>query len=301
MRIDFLGLQAFVSVAERGSFLRAAVHLNLSQTALSHRMKKLEEDLGVALLTRTTRQVSLTPAGLELLPKARTMMEELAASLDHVREQGKRREERVAIGCLPTIAAYQMPRVLREFAKSYPNVSVKIHDNSAMEIARLVQGGLAEFGITIVSVTVSDLEVRPLAKEPFVLLCTKNDPLARRRSASWAQLEGTPLIRISPQAGNRVLIDDALGHRRETLNWRYEVQHLQTAVGMVLERVGIAIVPQIAANMPGFPGLVAVPLRNPSIHRMLGVLLRRGLPLSGRRGSAGAGADAFRHPPLRRR
>lgn len=224
--------------------------------------------------------MSLTPAGLELLPKARKIMEELATSLDHVRLQGKQREERVAIGCLPTIAPYQMPSVLREFAKSYPNVSVKIHDNSAMEIARLVQGGLAEFGITIVSVTVSDLEVRPLAKEPFVLLCAEGDPLARRRSASWAQLEGTPLIRISPQAGNRVLIDDALGRRRETLNWRYEVQHLQTAVGMVLEGVGIAIVPQIAAAMPGLPGVVAVPLRNPSIHRTLGVLLRRGLPLS---------------------
>ena len=55
MRIDFPGLEAFVAIAERGSFNRAAVHLNLSQTALSHRMRKLEDDLGVRLLMRTTR------------------------------------------------------------------------------------------------------------------------------------------------------------------------------------------------------------------------------------------------------
>ena len=81
MRIDFLGLEAFLSIADRGSFHRAAAHLNLSQTALSHRMKKLEDDLGLKLLARTTRQVSLTPAGLELLPKARQIMDDITASL----------------------------------------------------------------------------------------------------------------------------------------------------------------------------------------------------------------------------
>ncbi len=280
MRIDFLGLQAFVSVAERGSFLRAAAHLNLSQTALSHRMKKFEEDLGVALLIRTTRQVSLTPVGLALLPKARRLMDELATSLDQIKEQSSRQDERVAIGCLPTIAAYRLPRILRDFSAVHPNVSVKIFDNSAMEIAQLVQSGMAEFGLTIVSPNVADLDIKVLAKEPFVLLSAKDDPFAKRRFVNWSQLGGTPLIRISPQAGNRVLIDDALGSRREALNWRYEVQHLQTAVGMVLAGVGAAVVPKSAESSPGMAGLAAVPLRNPSIHRTLGILMKRDKPLS---------------------
>ena len=71
MRIDFLGLEAFLSIAERGSFQRAAAHLNLSQTAISHRMRKLEEDLGLKLFARTTREVTLTRAGIDFLPKAR--------------------------------------------------------------------------------------------------------------------------------------------------------------------------------------------------------------------------------------
>ena len=80
MRVDFLGLEAFFCIADRGSFHAAAAHLNLSQTALSHRMKKLENDLGVKLLARTTRQVSLTPAGAELLPVAQRVMADVTAS-----------------------------------------------------------------------------------------------------------------------------------------------------------------------------------------------------------------------------
>jgi DNA-binding transcriptional LysR family regulator len=280
MRIDFLGLQAFVAIAERGSFLRAAAHLNLSQTALSHRMKKLEDDLGLMLLIRTTRSVTLTPAGLELLPKARLLLDDLASQFEHLREQAKSHHERVAIGCLPTIATHHLPRILAEFGALHPDVSVKVYDNSAMEIAKLVESGAAEFGITTVAANVWNLEIKPLLKEPFVLLCPKDHAFGRSKSVSWAQLGATPLIRISPQAGNRVLIDDALGRRREALNWRYEVQHVHTAVGMVAENIALTIVPKHAIGFSTPAGLAAVGLRNPSITRTLGILSKRGLPLS---------------------
>ena len=108
MRVDFLGLEAFLSIADRGSFHRAAAHLNLSQTALSHRMKKLEDDLGIKLLARTTRQVSLTPAGQELLPRARRIIEEITASFADLRQLGKARQESLAIGCLPTCTGMRL-------------------------------------------------------------------------------------------------------------------------------------------------------------------------------------------------
>ena len=280
MRIDFLGLHAFVAIAERGSFQLAAAHLNLSQTALSHRIKKLEEDLGLQLLARTTRQVALTPAGLELLPTARRIIGELSDTIDLLRERGRQRQERLALGCLPTIAAYHLPRVLKDFNTVNPGIAIKVFDNSAGEIATLVQSGQAEFGITIIAMNIWDLEVTPLIEERFVLLCPRDSAFARRRFVSWSHLEDVPLIRISPQAGNRALIDDALGSRRDALNWRYEVQHLQTAVGMVFEKLGVAVVPNIAVKTQGTAGLVAIPLRNPSVSRTLGIVVKRGLPVS---------------------
>ncbi|NVO17223.1 MAG: LysR family transcriptional regulator [Rhodoplanes sp.] len=280
MRIDFLGLEAFLGIAERGSFHRAAANLNLSQTALSHRMRKLEDDLGVKLLARTTRHVALTPAGLELLPKARRILDEATRSFEDLRRQGRAQQERLAIGCLPTIAIRYIPRVLFEFTRMYPDLDVQVFDNSVSEIADHVQSGRAEFGITIVSANRWDLEVTELVKEPFVLVCQADHAFASKKAISWSDLEGQKLVRVSPQTGNRILLDDALGSRREALTWRYEVQHLSTAISLASAGVGLAVVPRLAVEASGKTGIATVSLRNPSVSRALGVVVKRGLPLS---------------------
>jgi DNA-binding transcriptional LysR family regulator len=280
MRIDFLGLEAFLSIADHGSFHRAAANLNLSQTALSHRMKKLEDDLGIKLLTRTTRHVALTPAGVELLPKARRLMADISASFDELRQQGRARQEKLSIGCLPTIAVHYLPPILSDLRKSFPDLNIRIFDNSKAEIAELVHNGEAEFGITIVSADRWDLEITPLMKESFVLLCPKGHVLAGQKTVSWSALEDQPLVRVSAQTGNRQLIDEALGARRENMTWRYEVQRVVSAVGLVQAGLGLAIVPQLAIDPAELHGVVALPLRNPTISRTLGVVARRGVPLT---------------------
>jgi DNA-binding transcriptional LysR family regulator len=280
MRIDFLGLHAFVAIAERGSFQNAAAHLNLSQTALSHRIRKLEEDLGVKLLSRTTREVSLTQAGLNLLPKVKETIESLAVSLDQLRHEGRSRQETLSIGCLPTIASGRLPRALQRFQERHPNVAVRIYDNSASEISDLVQSGTVEFGITLVASHRWDFEIEMLIKDPFTLVCPEEHPLASQPSVSWSDLSGEPLIRVSQQTGNRMIIDDALGSRREALNWRFEVQHLQTAIALAAAGVALTVVPRMALDAVGERGLKLVPLRNPSIARPIGIVSRRGAPLS---------------------
>ncbi len=280
MRVDVLGLQAFVSIAERGSFRAAASHLNLSQTALSHRIRKLEESLATQLLLRTTRQVTLTPAGAALLPKARRLFEELGVALREVRSPAKEREERVVVGCLPTIATRCLPQAVAAFARARPGVQVKIYDNSAAEIAERVQAGDAEFGITIVAANRVDLELKAVAKEPFVLVCHRDLLMARSRSLTWAQIQDVPLVRVSAETGNRVLIDDALGSRREALSWRYEVQRVTTAISMVREGLGAAIVPQLGFDAADGRDIVAIPLRMPSVTRTLGIVTRKGVPLT---------------------
>lgn len=280
MRIDFPGLEAFVAIAERGSFNRAAAHLNLSQTALSHRMKKLEDDLGVRLLMRTTRQVTLTPVGLELLPKAQAAISGLTTSIDAIRRQSRARQRQIAIACLPTIAVAHLPGVLAAFGRRFKDVGVQVFDNSASEIADHVQSGRAEFGLTIVSSNRWDLDITPLMKEPFVLVCPKGHRLAGYEAVQWSDLESEPLVRISPQTGNRIILDDALGTRRDTLQWRYEVQHLATAISIVRAGIALAVVPRLALDVTDTVGLVTVALRNPAVTRTLGIVARHGVPPS---------------------
>jgi DNA-binding transcriptional LysR family regulator len=197
-----------------------------------------------------------------------------------LRAQGRERQERLSIGCLPTIATYYLPSLLKEFSRRLPDINVRVHDNSANEIAALVEKGEAEFGITVLSVSRWDLEMKPLMKERYVLLCPADHPLAAKSSVSWSDFEGAPLVRISPQTANRAIIDEALGSRREFMQWRYEVQHIATAVRLVLERVALTVAPRLAVDVSTTPGIAALPIRNPTVTRTLGLVSKRGYPLS---------------------
>jgi DNA-binding transcriptional LysR family regulator len=280
MRIDFLGLEAFLSIAERGSFQRAAAHLNLSQTAISHRMRKLEEELGLKLFARTTRELTLTRAGIELLPKAQKALAELALSFDEARQQGAKRRERLDIACLPAFAVNYLPPILRKFHKQQPAVQVRIFETPSAAIAELVQSGEAEFGLSVAQTNRWDLDVEPLATSPMALTCPAKHPLARKRSVGWADLRNLPLIRVSPKTAIRAMIDDALSAARVTLTWPYEVQNVETAVNLVEVGLAFAVVPAIDVTLHRGRGVVAVPLRAPKLLCSYGLVMRRGIPLS---------------------
>lgn len=275
MRVDYLGVQAFVSIAEQGSFRQAAAHLNISQTALSHRMRKFEEYLGVKLMTRSARTVTLTSAGRELLPNAQRALGALEETLDGLRRQDQPDQRELSIGCLPTLANFFLPRILKTFSDSHPDLVIRIHDNSVAEIAEKVESGEAELGITILSINRYEVDVQTLLREPFVVLAPAGHPFAERTSVDTADLAGHKLVRISSQAGNRQLIDDALRNRND-LDWRYEVQHVATAINLVLGGNGVTIVPRLSVLTDLPLGMVVRPLRNPGITRQIGVIRRRG-------------------------
>lgn len=280
MRIDFLGLQAFLSIAERGSFQRAAAHLNLSQTAISHRMRKLEDDLGLKLFARTTREVTLTRAGIDFLPKAQAALAELEQSFDELKQQGAKRRARLDIACLPVFAVNYLPAILNRFHKFQPGMQVRVFEAPSAAIAELVQSGEVEFGLSVVQTNRWDLETEAIASSPLALACPSRHPLAKKRSVGWGQLRNLPLIRVGSKTAIRPIIDDATSAARVTLSWQYEVQHVETAVNMAEAGLSFAIVPSIDIALHRGRGLVAVPLRGPKVSCTYGLVTRRGIPLS---------------------
>ncbi|WP_332742011.1 LysR family transcriptional regulator [Hydrogenophaga sp.] len=275
MPIDFLGIQAFLAIVECGSFQLAAAQLNLSQTAVSHRMRKLEETLGVRLIARTTREVSLTDAGRALLPRARNAVQELGASCETVRKHGQNANNWLVLACLPTLASGVFIDVLREFHARWPDTPVRVFDSSIHEIIELVDSRIAAFGISVMRshTTHAELDVERIGDEPFVLLCPEGHALAGRAKVPWEDLRGEALIRISMTSGNSITIDESLGVLREQLRWRLEAQHTAMAVEMVRGGLGLTVVPLLVAA-PG-PGVVVVPLEAPVVARTLAVLTRR--------------------------
>jgi DNA-binding transcriptional LysR family regulator len=281
MRIDFLGLQAFLSIAQRGNFQRAAAHLNLSQTAISHRMRKLEEDLGIKLFARTTREVTLTRAGIEFLPKARNAIEELEQSFDELKQQGAKRRDRLDIACLPAFAVHYLPPILSKFRKTHPGVDVRIFETPSAAIAELVESGEVELGLSMISTTNRwDLDIEAIGVAPLALACPASHPLAKKRSVSWKELRDTPLIRVGTKTAIRSIIDDTMNAARLSPNWQYEVQHVETAVHLVEAGLGLAVALNFDVALHRGRGLVAVPLRAPKVVCTYGLVTRRGMPLS---------------------
>jgi DNA-binding transcriptional LysR family regulator len=280
MRIDFLGLQAFLSIAERGSFQKAATHLNLSQTAVSHRMRKLEDELGIKLFARTTREVTLTRAGIEFLPKAQQAIAGLEQSFDELKQQGAKRRERLDIACLPVFAVHHLPPILSRFNKTHPDVEVRIFETPSAAIAALVQSGEVEFGLSVIQTNRWDLDVETIGEVPLVLACPTSHPLASKRAVSWKELRDTPLIRVGTKTAIRSIIDDAMGAARLAPNWQYEVQHVETAVHLVAAGLGLAVVLSVDVAFHRGRSVVAMPLRAPRMVVTYGLVTRRGMPLS---------------------
>jgi DNA-binding transcriptional LysR family regulator len=282
MRINFeiLDMRAFIAVSELRSFHGAAEALGLSQPALSRRIKGLEESIGTALLERSTRRVSPTAVGRQLEPMMRRLIEELETSVLSLSEVGQRQRGRVTVASIPTAAVYFLPRVIDDFNKQFPNIRFRIFDLSANEGLESIARGEVEFGINIIGATHPDLIVTSLLQDPFMLVCRRDYPLARRRKVSWAELSDHRLIGVSRESGNRIVLDNALAQANIQISWFYEVNHLSTAYGLMETGIGAAVLPRLATPPADHPIIVARPLVDPIVSRTIGVLERRSGKLS---------------------
>ncbi|MHB8815350.1 MAG: LysR family transcriptional regulator [Steroidobacteraceae bacterium] len=280
MKIDTLGVQAFIAVAIRRNFRRAAAELHITQTALSRRLQTLEAYLGVKLIERTTRSVELTRTGADFLPRAQRLLSELETSLTDIRETGKAMRGSVTIACVPSIGARYLPHVIRQYSAAYPENRITIHDHSSFGVAEAVLRHQAEFGINVTGSHDVGLASVALARDRFVLICRDDHPLAARKKVSWTQLEPHLLIFPGSLSANRPVLELALSAERLRLRTYFEVQHSSTALGLVAEGVGVAVVPGLAVLKDAYPRIRVIPLVEPAVARSLVLIAPRNAQLS---------------------
>ena len=280
MRFSLSDLEAFVAVAERASFSKAAEQVHVSQPALSRRIGKLEDALSVRLFDRGTRPVDLTTVGRDFATKARTLLDELEQSLLALGEAAASRTGEVTVACVPSAAYYFLPSVIRLFHERFPRIRVRFVDESANTVLSAVARGEADFGINFIGTQDPEVEFRPLMKEPFVAVCRRDHALARRRQLRWAELRAADYVTVSKSSGNRLLLDLALAEARDRPVWFYEARHVSTVLGFVEAGLGVAAVPRLALPAGEHPVLRAIPLIEPRVTRTIGLIKRRGRALS---------------------
>lgn len=281
MKIDTAGLQAFVAIADNGSFHKAGGQLNLSQTGVSRRLQQLELQLGVKLLDRTTRVVSLTPVGAVFLPKARQLIHDLEASMVELRDVKRHSRGTVVIACVITGALHFLPNVLQRYARRFPGNRVKILDSASPEVAEAVLQRRSEFGINVVTRRDPELETMTVVHDPFVLMCREDHPLAERARVRWHELEKQDdVITLGRGSGSETILNYAITRLKLDLRGTFEAQHASTALGLVAAGAGVAVLPSMTRRKGTYPRIRMVPIVDPVVERELALIKRRGTTLS---------------------
>ncbi len=279
MNFDLADLRAFLAVSDLGSFRAAAEILHLSQSAVSRRVDKLEDALGVELLTRTTRKIELTTIGRTFVHKARNVMLELESALIGIQDVAERLSGEVTLACVPSAVGHFLPSVFDEYHKRYPGIRIRVLDESSSDVLLAVTRGDADFGVTYVGTQEADIHFLPLIEEAFVLACPNHHPLAKSKVVTWSAIKEHGYIALAQGSGNRFLIDQALARSLERPRWFCEVNHVPALVSLVMAGLGVGVVPRMALPPDGHEQLVAIPLVEPKVSRKLGLISRRGRPL----------------------
>ncbi|QNH14390.1 LysR family transcriptional regulator [Xanthomonas sp. SI] len=246
-------LEFAVAVAEEGSFTAAARRCHTVQSALSHQIAKIEEALGARLFERGARQVRLTAAGEVFLHNARATLraaerlhEEMAQALGTVRG-------RLHIGQISSLTTVQVPALLRRFRAAHS--AVDVHLRTGMSDALLLELGEGRLDVALVGVgphIVLPEQRLLLHEEPLALIAAPGNRFAARADVSLHELEDAPMAGLIAGAGVRGIIDRAFAEAGLRQRLQYEVTHADLQRQLVVEDLGLAIVPQsMAAAMHG--------------------------------------------------
>ena len=279
MKLQLDELEAFVAVAQMGSFAAAAMHINLSQPAITRRVQKLESTLGVQLIVRTARPLHLTPVGREFFAKTKVILGDLEGSSWVFARWPSASQARSPLEPCPQPLRISFRPVISEYNRIYPKI-IRILDLSANDVLTAVKSGQADFGINMVGGQDPDIEFEPLLEDPFVLVCRQDHALAQKREVRWIDVTPYRFTTVGLLSGNRIIMKSALANLPGRPRWFYEVQHLTTSLGLVEEGLGVAAVPRMAVATRPNNLLVTRPLIDPVVTRVMGIIIRRGASLT---------------------
>jgi len=240
-------LQAFVAIAESGSFTAAGERVGLTQSTISQQIKALEEELGEILFVRGGRSIRLTDAGEELLPRARLVLDALDEIASVFRTPGRRVRGKLRVGAASMATAYLFAPLYERFIASHPHIQLLVRATTTTEeTLRQVLSGEIDVGFVAVDVRNKALAVEAVATDEVVLVVSRSHAWANRASIRPEKLEGQPMIAFEHGMSHRRTMDDlfsAVGVHPRIVSETNDPQMVKSLIEFGL---GIALVPRWA-------------------------------------------------------
>lgn len=241
--MTFTQLEIFVLVAELRGFTSAAMRLSISQSAVSHAIKALEQEMGVELIQRHQAAIELTDIGARLLLRAReilglgeTMRQEAADA------RGMKRGT-LRIGSFgPSSSLRMLPKILDEYRKAYPDIEIRIDEGADLEVIQWVQDRRVDIGFVVLPE--ERFDTFPIAEDQLVALLPSSHPLAGQPNVRLEALCDAPFILT--QAGSAALVERIFAAAKLVPKIRYRSAQLLSTLGMVESGAGVTILAELA-------------------------------------------------------
>lgn len=273
-------LRYFISVVDAGSITRACESLHVVQSAVSHQLRLLEEELGSSLLVRSGQGVSPTPAGTALYSHARTILRQVEDARSSVAFEESHIAGSVVLGIAGSTAHLCAVPILAAVRQAYPDVILSIHEGVSNGLVAALVAGKIDIAIVYASDATEKLDTLLVVSEPLYFATA--DPAAKREYAGrtdlpLSELRRWPLLVQSVPGATRAAIDRACAKENIRYTVAAEVNAPSSLNASVLAGLGSAILPWVSVTLlRGLENVLVLPLVNPGVQREVVMVLRPG-------------------------
>ncbi|EMO7837574.1 LysR family transcriptional regulator [Morganella morganii] len=269
MNYTFRQLSAFITVANTGSFTRAAKLMYLTQGAVSLLIKELEIQTGFTLFDRSSRYVRLSVMGESFLPFATKIVEDYNQAERYVRDQNELRSAVVHIVAAPLIACTLLPEIINAFTLKFPGIRVIPNDEPMAKVQQDVFRGNSELGLGPERELHMDIKKIPFFSAPIHIVCHPNHCFVDRE-ITWQELQKEPVIVVGNESIDFIAL--SIG-RTPPFKVAFIVNHMATALGMAAVGAGVVLAGPFVSTLADGYGLRVVTLKKPVINRKFNIYL----------------------------
>jgi DNA-binding transcriptional LysR family regulator len=283
LRFKLEELETFLTVAETGSFSRAADKLGLSQPSVTSRVQRLENAMGVSLFARTTRRVALTEDGVRLRKTADAALRDLRLLLRDFQSEAETRKHRLTLAATPLLAAVVLMPIIRRYMNEHPRSEIKLHDVPVHQALAELSSGRADMAIMVFDGHHPAYRFDLLTVEECVVVTPPDHPLLAKREVSFEDIvQYTMLLPDFYQPLRTVLEAEYLkrGLPFKPMVQMNDVSNIATVIGMVAAGMGITFAPRSLISLDQRGSIGIVKIKGFRVERRYGVVALRDKPMS---------------------
>ena len=275
--MDIPNLQAFIAVAETGSFSKASEQLFVTQPAISKRIAILESELDIHLFDRIGRKVTLTEAGNALISRARKIVQQVEDSKRAIQNLSGHIAGKLSIGTSHHIGLHRLPPILREFTRTYPEVELDLHFMDSEEACHSVEHGEFELGIVTLPLEPTKiLHTYEIWPDPLDIVVEQSHPLTLLKKITPKQLAEYSAILPTRGTYTRQIFEHTMRKHKLELKIGLSTNYLETIKMMVSVGLGWSVLPRTMLNKE----LVTLDIQDINLSRKLGMVWHSGHTLS---------------------